>query len=501
MKKMSIAGFRCFKSSTEFHLGQLTVVTGGNSVGKSSLLKAISVLGDSLSNRDSFKLEFDGANSLMHGVPTLSQAMPWGRGKSKRLDFSVEDGDLQIDMRYLALPALEEALLVHLEIRHAAYGTLFSAKWDTGKDAVESHEELNSREWKVRFNQAFKEVGDFSGNGVYVFDYFFDKARHERRLLSRVAAAEGRQMKSIWKRENETTRAALEALEQELIQNSGSGISRGVKRIEGLRGAMNGVAGLRNAVIRESLKHGGEKGSKSGAIAAVEMLSSLEGRFGTVHHLSSKREVAPRVAQYGSALFNIYRDIYLEDKKNRFDDGRKYMVRWMRKLGIGSDFIINNIEGAGYTVGIKTTGSEEAKNLADFAMGQAQMFRLLMVMAKAINDSGHKRVPVRLLIEEPDANLHPNMQSQLVAPILDAMGRTPGLSIIIETHSEYLVRRLQSAVKSKELDKDDLIINYVASDRGRITAEKVTLGDDGKLSQKLGTGFMDEGANLAMELI
>ena len=66
MKKMSIAGFRCFKSSTEFHLGQLTVVTGGNSVGKSSLLKAISVLGDSLSNRDSFKLEFDGANSLMY---------------------------------------------------------------------------------------------------------------------------------------------------------------------------------------------------------------------------------------------------------------------------------------------------------------------------------------------------------------------------------------------------------------------------------------------------
>lgn len=498
---MSIAGFRCFKSSTEFHLGQLTVVTGGNSVGKSSLLKAISILGDSLSNRDSFKLEFDGTNSLMHGVPTLGQAMPWGRGKSKRLDFSIEDGDLQIDMRYLALHALEEALLVHLEIRHALYGILFSAKWDTGKDSVESHDDLNSREWRIRFNEAFSEVGDFSGNGVFVFDYFFDKARHERRLKSRVAAAEGRQMKSAWKKENEKTQGALANLELKLSQQAGTSVSRGIKRIEGLRGAVNGVAGLRNAVIRESLKHGGEKGAKSGAIAAVEMLSSLEGRFGTVHHLSSKREVAPRVAQYGSALFNIYRDIYLEDKKNRFDEGRRYMVRWMRKLAIGSDFTINSIEGAGYTVGIKTSSFEEDKNLADFAMGQAQMFRLLMVMAKAINDSGHRRVPVRLLIEEPDANLHPNMQSQLVAPILDAMSKTPGLSIIIETHSEYLVRRLQSAVKAKELGKEDLVINYVLSDRGRVVSEKVTLGDDGKLSQKLGTGFMDEGANLAMELI
>ncbi len=501
MKKMNIAGFRCFKSNTEFHLGQLTVVTGGNSVGKSSLLKSISILGDSLSNRDSFKLEFDGANSLMHGVPTLNQAMPWGQGRNRRLDFSIEDGELQIDFRYLALTALEEAVLVHLEVRHATFGTLFSAKWDTGKDSVESHDDLNSREWRIRYNEAFKEVGDFSGNGAFVFDYFFDRDRHARRLESRIKAADGRSMKSAWKRENEKTSEALKNLEEKLQSQHGTNVSRGVKRIEGLKGVMSGVAGLRNAVIRESLKHGGENGSKSGAIAAAEMLAALEGRFGTVHHLSSKREVAPRVAQYGSALFNIYRDIYLDDKKNRFDEGRKYMIRWMRKLGIGKDFTINSIEGAGYTVGISITGATEEKNLADFAMGQAQMFRLLMVMAKAINDSGAKGIPVRLLIEEPDANLHPNMQSQLVAPILDALAKVPGLSIIIETHSEYLVRRLQSAIKTKELKKEDVVINYVSSERGRVIAEHVTIGDDGKLSQKLGTGFMDEGASLAMDLI
>ncbi len=47
-----------------------------------------------------------------------------------------------------------------------------------------------------------------------------------------------------------------------------------------------------------------------------------------------------------------------------------------------------------------------------------------------------------VLLEEPESNLHPNLQSKLADFLIDASDRF-GIKWVIETHSEYFIRKLQ----------------------------------------------------------
>lgn len=76
-----------------------------------------------------------------------------------------------------------------------------------------------------------------------------------------------------------------------------------------------------------------------------------------------------------------------------------------------------------------------------------------------------------LIIEEPEANLHPNLQSKL-ADILVMAHQTFGIHFILETHSEYLIRKLQYLVAKKDISQDDVRIYYFNSDEFVTADEK-----------------------------
>ena len=71
MQQIALENFRVFGSPASFDLAPLTVLTGRNNSGKSSLIKAFLVLADYLDQDDHTILRLDGPRAGRHRLPPL----------------------------------------------------------------------------------------------------------------------------------------------------------------------------------------------------------------------------------------------------------------------------------------------------------------------------------------------------------------------------------------------------------------------------------------------
>lgn len=131
-----------------------------------------------------------------------------------------------------------------------------------------------------------------------------------------------------------------------------------------------------------------------------------------------------------------------------------FVTDWMRKFGVGHDFDVISIDGEAYRVKIKDK-DDSTVNLADKGMGSIQLMILLLRLATilreyepqnivALEESDQLRYPT-IIIEEPEQNLHPKVQSQL-ADLFLYLNKEYHCKFVVETHSEYLIRKTQVLV-------------------------------------------------------
>jgi len=106
-----------------------------------------------------------------------------------------------------------------------------------------------------------------------------------------------------------------------------------------------------------------------------------------------------------------------------------------------------------------------------------------------------------IAIEEPEIHLHPAFQSKLAD--MFASAAEYNIHFIVETHSEYLIRKLQVMVADKDcnLKSESVSLNYVDKGEDGISYNKpITIKEDGDLSDSFGPGFYDEADALAIQL-
>ena len=106
------------------------------------------------------------------------------------------------------------------------------------------------------------------------------------------------------------------------------------------------------------------------------------------------------------------------------------------------------------------------------------------------------------VLEEPETGLHPSLQSRL-ADYLVWLGKEYNCAFVVETHSEYLIRKLQLLVAREEILSSKVALNYFQNDADKgksITAYQIHIDEHGILDREFGAGFLDEADNLAVEL-
>lgn len=244
-----------------------------------------------------------------------------------------------------------------------------------------------------------------------------------------------------------------------------------------------------------------------------------------------------------------------------------FMNKWLRKFKIAHSISFRNTaEGIGVMVYLHSDENDEAGHLlADEGYGITQLISILLSVEICIMESRqgkfvecrdnqyekylnfiHKDYPVvqdtpcafplegTVVIEEPETHLHPRYQSLLADMFMDAY-TTWNIHFVIETHSEYLIRKFQTFVATYDKDFSDKVINgspdlkygrkmYLLEDkfqnslnRDEISiyylydneerpidepqVKKMELQEDGRLITPFGPGFFDVADNLAMELL
>lgn len=85
-----------------------------------------------------------------------------------------------------------------------------------------------------------------------------------------------------------------------------------------------------------------------------------------------------------------------------------------------------------------------------------------------------------LAIEEPEARLHPSLQLLLFQKLLEVHKKT-GVPIVLETHSIYLLRRLQLAVVKGEVPASSIGLYWVETERYAAKLKRIEMQSDGVL--------------------
>lgn len=106
-----------------------------------------------------------------------------------------------------------------------------------------------------------------------------------------------------------------------------------------------------------------------------------------------------------------------------------------------------------------------------------------------------------LIIENPEAHLHPGAQSRL-AEFLFKKSKEVGFQLIIESHSDHVINGLRISAKKGFIQPSDCIIDYFAHDENSSipSVTPITCDKNGTLSE-YPDDFMDEWTAQMIELV
>lgn len=198
-------------------------------------------------------------------------------------------------------------------------------------------------------------------------------------------------------------------------------------------------------------------------------------------------------------------------ERYRSESLHKWCNQMLNAFGLGEELVIDELKDGVYAVKILKNDFEI--NIEALSTGEYNLVCLIVFIATniSIDYLDVQWQPLLLQIVEPESFLHPDFQSKLaylVKGIIDYKASSDDFwdqdleqIIIMETHSEYFIRKLQYLVASKALDRKFVRIYYF--DKILINEVKpylIEINESGALSRPFGKGFLDEADNLAIDL-
>lgn len=155
-----------------------------------------------------------------------------------------------------------------------------------------------------------------------------------------------------------------------------------------------------------------------------------------------------------------------ENKLNKFNEWQ----RWTEK-NLNLVFQVVN-ENNFSSISVKSTNEKNFHNLADTGFGYSQMLPIILNIWLSTQNSPHKRISydrkqVISLVEQPELHLHPAMQASLMHTLDIVLSKERYMNMIIETHSEYMIKQLGVDIARKIVDPGDVQILIFDESNGK----------------------------------
>lgn len=547
MKKIGFKNFRKFENFPSIKLGDVTYLVGKNNAGKSTMVKALILMVENLIQKSNVPFAneaYFSFTSQVHDlhVDTYERALN-KNSKRKEISFylSIEDFDFEVSV----VPADNEVLYSHIQKSTDRNAPISSIKIKDNKIGLSLLIEPFTSRYILEVDStddqdADKIIEELDRRIVDIKQAISNEEQGEGYEPKRISELNA-EMEAIVKRKNLLLKSVSNNVSAKLIFNSlhltyrqGSeamySIAREIDALEYM--ASNDDAMKQSRLASLSLGMSDSEKRQQGQYltklrAYSELLSKMVERLNVLlssldmmyipAHLASQEMV---LNSHSKDIFARVVDIYEHNTKifDRNNEIKRFLLRWMDKehFGIGTDFYIEEPLPGYYSLEIDTYDGCRV-NVADMGMGTNQIMILLLHVANKLHSAQSVRnhlahvadnsfaCPI-ILIEEPEQNLHPNLQSKLAEFFYElSSSKEYSLHFIIETHSEYIVRYSQVQVANMEfIDQEELnencsIITYYFPDNNE--PYQMQYRKDGKFANEFESGFFDESGRLAFNIL
>ncbi len=148
---------------------------------------------------------------------------------------------------------------------------------------------------------------------------------------------------------------------------------------------------------------------------------------------------------------------------------------WLQEMELAHSFLLDwTSQGSTeYEVRIQKTSSSPPVTLVDMGYGLGQFLPVLVLCYYAPEGS-------TLILEQPGIHLHPKVQSQLADLLIEVVTERR-LQILIESHSEHLLTRLQRRIAEEKISVDQTALYFCRNDEGVSTIERLDVDESGNI--------------------
>ncbi len=141
------------------------------------------------------------------------------------------------------------------------------------------------------------------------------------------------------------------------------------------------------------------------------------------------------------------------------------IAEMLKRMTLIEDFKVEKISDnrLDYEVKVRTKGSNNWVDIPDVGVGVSQVLPVIVQLFYAPAGS-------IIIMEQPELHLHPSAQAGLADVIIAAIharenSEDRNIQLIIETHSEHFLRRLQRRIAEEELGQDEFAAYFANNDQ------------------------------------
>ena len=166
------------------------------------------------------------------------------------------------------------------------------------------------------------------------------------------------------------------------------------------------------------------------------------------------------------------------------------VAHWLKQLGLIHSFSVEGIKDSNiYRVVVKKNSSASKVSITDVGFGVSQVLPALALCYYVPEGS-------TVILEQPEIHLHPAVQSGLADVFINAI-KTRNIQIIVESHSEHLLRRLQRRIAEEGFAQSDTALYFCAMENGCSMLRPLDVDLVGRISNWPQDFFGDEFGEIA----
>lgn len=413
LKGLSVKNFKCFKKEQSLEFGKITLLTGANSSGKSSLLH--SILGCIQSGEFPYKFSPNGKYVNMGDFKEIANKHT---AKEINLGFSFYETTSENTYNILttwknspvnSLPELIalnlSSTFFNLDIKKSN-GYILNYQYYSKKDKDYTPEK--SKEMKERLLKNFISRNSFNSKTNSVTQKEINRYKAFVNTIYRNTNIKNLKIKDI------------DDVLDTVLQKNNANLSWCVD-------------GLLNTLCNAYDNN-------------INAISSFRLHPDRTYLEQSKEEL--KIGKFGE---NYLDQIILWERKK--DPLYKELQGIMKEISLFHSINLHRIEGGRYEVLVTTKQGGTKNSIIDVGFGISQFLPIIVADLQLLPTS-------TLFVAEPEIHLHPNVQAGF-GDYLVKQVNSKNKNYVIETHSEYLLNRIRLAIVKGELKEEDLKVYYL----------------------------------------